>query len=188
MKINFQFHVFAIWSISASILYKIAWKAPASIWSPSELAMFPKIDPQCFGPYSKFHDPDYLSVSSNHVFRKFVKSSSKFVISLVFGGQLKLFKHEILGYVFIVSLFFEGLPSHSLHKFSFFLLIAIYNFVWIIFGCSSLKSFLRWLCWIQVECSTAKEHTLLIFSSIIWYSALNQLKKRWKTMLWILLV
>ena len=95
--------------------------------------------------------PDYLSVSSDYVFRKFVKSSSKFVISLVFGGQLKLFKHEILGYVFIVSLFLEeGFPPHSLHKFNFFRLIAIYNFVWIIFGCSSsLKSktpVSPWLC------------------------------------------
>ena len=40
VKIHFQFHFFAIWSISASILSIIAWKAPASIWFSSELAMF----------------------------------------------------------------------------------------------------------------------------------------------------
>ena len=40
MKINFQFHFFAIASISASISSIIAWEAPASSWSPSELSMF----------------------------------------------------------------------------------------------------------------------------------------------------
>ena len=40
MKIYFQFYFFAIWSIPAPILPMIAWKGPASSWSPSELAMF----------------------------------------------------------------------------------------------------------------------------------------------------
>ena len=39
-KIYFQFYFFAIWSIQASILPTIAWKAPASSWSPSELPCF----------------------------------------------------------------------------------------------------------------------------------------------------
>ena len=38
--INFQFHFFAVWSISASILSLIVWKAPAISWPSLELAMF----------------------------------------------------------------------------------------------------------------------------------------------------
>ena len=53
MKIHFQFHFFATWSIPASILPIVTWKAPASSWSPSELAMFFNIDPRCFGPFGK---------------------------------------------------------------------------------------------------------------------------------------
>ena len=37
MKIHLKFHFFAIWSISAYILFTIAWKASRSSWSPSEL-------------------------------------------------------------------------------------------------------------------------------------------------------
>ena len=51
MNIHFQVHFFAIWSISASVLSIIAWKAPISSWFPSELAMFLKIDPQCLRPF-----------------------------------------------------------------------------------------------------------------------------------------
>ena len=40
MKIPSQFYFFAIWCILASALSIIAWKAPSSGWSPSELAMF----------------------------------------------------------------------------------------------------------------------------------------------------
>ena len=64
MKIHFQFHFFAIWSISASILSIIAWKAPASSWPPSEFAMFLKIDPLCFGPFDKFQDTKNFYVGS----------------------------------------------------------------------------------------------------------------------------
>ena len=62
MKIYFQFYFFAIWSIPASILPIIAWKAPASSWSPSELAMFFNIDPRCFGPFGKFQDTKGISM------------------------------------------------------------------------------------------------------------------------------
>ena len=55
-KICFQFHFFAIWSISASILSTTAWKALASGWSPSELAIFIKIDTRCFGASGKIQD------------------------------------------------------------------------------------------------------------------------------------
>ena len=56
----------------ASILSIIARKAPASSWSPSELFLCLKIDPQCFGPFGKFQDTeeilctDYLSVSYDY--------------------------------------------------------------------------------------------------------------------------
>ena len=62
MKIYFQFRFLAIWSISASILSIIAWKAPKSTLSPSELAMFLKIDPRCFGPFDKFQDAKEISM------------------------------------------------------------------------------------------------------------------------------
>ena len=55
-KIHFQFYFFAFWSIWVSILSIIAWKAPASSWSTSELAVLLKIDPQCFGQFAKFQD------------------------------------------------------------------------------------------------------------------------------------
>ena len=77
MKIHFQFHFFAIWSIPASILPIIAWKAPASSWSPSELAMFFNIDPSVLGRSVNFKMskgfqcrwpvfPDYVSVSCDY--------------------------------------------------------------------------------------------------------------------------
>ena len=44
------------------ILCIIAWKAPVSAWSPSELIMFLKIDPQCFGPFGKFQDTKEISM------------------------------------------------------------------------------------------------------------------------------
>ena len=78
VKIYFQFHNFAIWSISASILSIITWKAPASTLSISKLAMFLKIDPWYFRMLGKFQDttqrflcrrpvlPDYLSVSYDY--------------------------------------------------------------------------------------------------------------------------
>ena len=49
-------------SISASILSKIAWKAPASSWSYSQLAIFLKIDPRCFGKVGKFQDAKEISM------------------------------------------------------------------------------------------------------------------------------
>ena len=56
LTIHFQFHFFTIWSISASILSIITWKAPATRWLPSELAMFLKFDPRRFRMFSKFQD------------------------------------------------------------------------------------------------------------------------------------
>ena len=35
---------------------------------------------------------------------------------------------------------------------------------------------LPWLCWMQVECSTAKEHIFTICSTIVQYRVLNHLK------------
>ena len=62
MKIHFQFHFFAIWSISGSILSIIEWKAPASNWPPSELAMFFKNNFWCFGLFGKFQDTIKISM------------------------------------------------------------------------------------------------------------------------------
>ena len=62
MKIHFQFHFFAIWSILASILPIIAWKAPASSWSALQLAIFFDMDPRCFGPFGKFQDTKRISM------------------------------------------------------------------------------------------------------------------------------
>ena len=62
MEIHFQFYFFEIWSILVSILPIIAWKAPASSWSPSELAMFFNVDPRCFGPFGKFQDTKGVSM------------------------------------------------------------------------------------------------------------------------------
>ena len=70
MKINFRFYFFAIWSISASILSIIAWKAPISRKTD-------KMDSWCFGQFGKFQDTkeisrrrpvfsDYLSVSCDY--------------------------------------------------------------------------------------------------------------------------
>ena len=42
MKIHFQYHVFAIWSVSASFSSIIAWKAPTSSWSLSDLGKLQK--------------------------------------------------------------------------------------------------------------------------------------------------
>ena len=56
MKIHFRLHFFTIWSTSAYILYIITWKAPAISWSPSELAIFLKIYPRCFGQFSGSQD------------------------------------------------------------------------------------------------------------------------------------
>ena len=50
-------HFFAIWSISTSTLSIIAWKAPASSWSPSEPATFLKIDPGVLGRSVNFKIP-----------------------------------------------------------------------------------------------------------------------------------
>ena len=77
MKIYFQFHFFAIRSISASIWSIIAWKVSASSWSPSEFAMFFNIDPRILGRSVNFkilkgflcRRPvflDYLSVSYDY--------------------------------------------------------------------------------------------------------------------------
>ena len=44
MKIHFQFHFFAIYSISGYAFSIVAWKVPSSSWSPSDLAMFFKND------------------------------------------------------------------------------------------------------------------------------------------------
>ena len=63
-KIYLQFHFFAIWSTSASILSIIVWKALVSNWSPSELAIFLKIDPRCFGPFGKFQDTKEISMQT----------------------------------------------------------------------------------------------------------------------------
>ena len=57
MKVHFQFYVFAIWSIPASILPIIAWKAPANSWSPSELAMFLILIPSVLGRSVNFKIP-----------------------------------------------------------------------------------------------------------------------------------
>ena len=62
MKIHFQFHFFAIWSILASILPIIAWKAPASSWSALQLAIFSDMYPRCFGPFGKFQDTKRISM------------------------------------------------------------------------------------------------------------------------------
>ena len=68
MKIHFQFCFFTIWNISSSILSIIAWKAPASSWSPSEPATFFK-NPRCFGLFDKFQDTIEISMSTVHVSR-----------------------------------------------------------------------------------------------------------------------
>ena len=57
MKIHFQFHFFAIWSISASILSIIAWNAPTSSCSPSGLAMFLRKIPGVLGRLVNFKIP-----------------------------------------------------------------------------------------------------------------------------------
>ena len=62
MKIHFQFHFFAIWSISDYILSTMAWKAPESSLFRSKLAMFLKIDPRCFGPLGMFQDTKDISI------------------------------------------------------------------------------------------------------------------------------
>ena len=62
MKIHFQFHFFAIWSISGSVLSIIAWKAFANSWSPSEPAIFLKTDPRCFGPLGKIQNAKQISI------------------------------------------------------------------------------------------------------------------------------
>ena len=62
VKINFQFHFFAVYSIAASILSLIIWKAPPISWPSSELAMFFNIDPWCFGPFGKFQDTKEISM------------------------------------------------------------------------------------------------------------------------------
>ena len=56
MKIHIQFNLIAVWSISPSILLIIAWRAPESGWSATELPVFLKIDPHTFGTCSKFQD------------------------------------------------------------------------------------------------------------------------------------
>ena len=48
--------------LTISISSKIAWKAPAGSWSPSELAMFLKIDPRGFWSFVKFQDTKEISV------------------------------------------------------------------------------------------------------------------------------
>ena len=48
MKIYIWFQIY--------ILSMIAWKAPASSWSPLQLSMFLKIDPRYFGPFGKIQD------------------------------------------------------------------------------------------------------------------------------------
>ena len=53
MKIHFQFHFFCNLKYISSVLPITAWKAPASSWSPSEVAMFFNIDPRCFESFGK---------------------------------------------------------------------------------------------------------------------------------------
>ena len=69
MKIHFQFHFFAIWSIPASILSITAWKAPTSTLSPSELAMFHKIDFRCFWLFGRIQDTKEISIKIARVSR-----------------------------------------------------------------------------------------------------------------------
>ena len=71
MNIYFQFYFLAIQGISTSILSITAWKAPASSWSPSELAMFFNIDPRCFGSSSKFQDTKEISNVDGPCFQTF---------------------------------------------------------------------------------------------------------------------
>ena len=40
----------------------LAWKAPASSWFPSDLAMSLKINLQCFGPFGKFQNTKEISM------------------------------------------------------------------------------------------------------------------------------
>ena len=95
-------HFFAMWSISAFMLSVIAWKAPASSWSPSKLVMLFKNYPRCFGPFGKFQNTveissrrplfsDYLFVFNAYGFiytRAFIttlKSPSFFQIWMTFN-------------------------------------------------------------------------------------------------------
>ena len=68
MKTHIHFQFFVIWSISASVLSTTAWKAPTSSWFLSELAMFLKIDPQCFGLFGKFQDTNEICMCFQTVF------------------------------------------------------------------------------------------------------------------------
>ena len=69
MKIYIQFHFFAIWRLSASILSIMPLKTPASSWSPSELAILFNIDPRCFGSFAKFKDTKGISMWTTRAFR-----------------------------------------------------------------------------------------------------------------------
>ena len=68
---SFSIHFFTIWSISAFILSMIAWKALAIGWSPSEPAIFLKIDPGCLGPFVKFQNTKEVSIKTARVSRLF---------------------------------------------------------------------------------------------------------------------
>ena len=70
MKIHFQFHFFAVWSISAFILSLIAWKALASVSSLSEPTIFFKMDPRCLGLCGKFQE-----ISTKEIFMLTVRVS-----------------------------------------------------------------------------------------------------------------
>ena len=70
MKIYFQFHFYGIWSTAASIFSITAWKAPTSSWSPSELVIFLKNHPWCFGLFGKLSDIKRL-LCRQHVFLSF---------------------------------------------------------------------------------------------------------------------
>ena len=50
--------------INLYFILNIIWEVPESSWSPSELDMFLKIDPQCFGPFDKFQDAKEISMKT----------------------------------------------------------------------------------------------------------------------------
>ena len=128
-EIHFQFQFLAMWSISVSILFIIVWKAPARIRSPSGLAVFLKIDLQCFGPFGKFQDTKEISMCFQIIFAFLVTMviSSLYVLNYFkCSGKTCFKKSKVFIRWIVLSIFGQNVWHNQTRK---LYQVFMYNFL-----------------------------------------------------------